>query len=195
MIKLHFKSYAEIDAKRLEGQIRRATATPMRKAAFQLMKRQKKRLHKRRISKKGARPKPSAPGSSPHTIQEPGKKQYRLALIGYEQVDASTYMVGVRVLTPKKSTANVPKTHETGGIIQKPETTRWFSKGGKARSQKQSQAFRAKLKNADNDLAWKLRNNFSTIAQRGRYPARPFLVPAMVELQQDIPGLFRGFFR
>lgn len=115
-------------------------------------------------------------------------------MIGYEQIDSGTYMVGVRALTPKKSTQNVPLTHEKGGTLMR-VSTRWETKGGTAKSDAQRKAFRAKLKNADQNLEWTLRNNFSTKAQRARYPARPFLVPAMVQLQQDIPDLFRGFFK
>lgn len=194
MIKLHFKSFADFDAAKLERRIRASCAPPMRKAAYQLMKKQKKRLAKRSVTKKGNWPKPAPAGQSPHTIRVPNKTQYRLALIGYEQVDAGTYMVGVRALTPRKSTQNVPLTHEKGGTLMR-VSTRWESKGGKAKSKAQREAFRAKLKNADQNLAWRLRNNFSTKAQRARYPARPFLVPAMAELQQDIPALFRGFFK
>ena len=194
MIKLQMKSFADFDAAKLERRIRASCAPPMRKAAYQLMKKQKKRLAKRSVTKKGNWPKPAPAGQSPHTIRVPNKTQYRLALIGYEQVDSGTYMVGVRALTPKKSTQNVPLTHEKGGTLMR-VSTRWESKGGKAKSEAQRKAFRAKLKNADQNLEWTLRNNFSTKAQRAKYPARPFLVPAMVELQQDIPALFKGFFK
>lgn len=194
MIKLQMKSFADFDAAKLERRIQASCAPPMRRAAYQLMKKQKRRLKKRSVSRKGRWPKPSPAGQSPHTLKVQGKTNYRLALIGYEQVDSSTYMVGVRALTPKKSTQNVPLTHEKGGTLMR-VSTRWESKGGKAKSDAQRKAFRAKLKNADQNLEWTLRNNFSTKAQRARYPARPFLVPAMVELQQDIPDLFRGFFK
>ena len=194
MIKLHFRSIVELDAARLERRIQTSCAPPMRRAAYQLMKRQKRRLKKRSVSKKGKWPKAAPAGQSPHTIRVPNKTQYRLAIIGYEQVDKGTFMVGVRALTPKKSTQNVPLTHEKGGTLMR-VTTRWETKGGKAKSEAQRKAFREKLKNADKNLEWTLRNNFSTKAQRARYPARPFLVPAMTELQQDIPDLFRGFFK
>ena len=195
MIKLQMKSFADFDAAKLERRIRASCAPPMRRAAYQLMKKQKRRLKKRSVSKKGRWPKPSPAGQSPHTLKVHGKINYRLALIGYEKVDASTYMVGVRALTPKKTPINVPRLHETGGWIQKPVTTRWVSKGGKAKSRAQSIAFRAKLRNADSNLEWTLRNNFVTSSQRAKYAARPYLIPAMMELQQDIPKLFKGFFK
>lgn len=156
-------------------------------------------LRSKSLTKKGVKPKPSAPGKPPHSIRyESDFKSDRIKKnIIFEKEAYFKYVVGPRLLGASRS-KTVPQIHEFGGRWQTTvfrRTTemrlRRHRKGMGKATPAQAAAYRAKLQNGE--LTRREEGDWVFEDRLVFYPARPFMEPAGKKTMARMPEFFKNF--
>lgn len=185
---------------RLEKQLMERVQTPLtgmgaytRKVAMRSLRPRKGR------NAKGKRPKPSAPGTPPHSLSNPQtSKSHRIKKnIGFEKAGISKIIIGPRILTPRKTSAITPALHEHGGrtvvLVRTYRTSRKrrHVRGMGTATPAQAAAYRAKL--LDGSIERSEANGFVEERRTITYPARPYMKPAVSTTFAHLPEFFGKF--
>lgn len=173
-------------------------------AANRVRSRMMNSIKKRSYSKRGRKPKPSAPGTPPHSIAQEGgttdkkgrpAKFYRHRQIRYDKIGPLKYSVGVApFLGGGNKIMEVPKLHETGGGITRTRNAYHGNPYGSRQkaTAKQKAAYRRKMRRAfdENDVYTLRRLGIWKDTKTYNYPRRPYLEPAARKAAQELPQLF-----
>lgn len=168
---------------------RRTLQTTMSKLAWRSMRRTRDSLKRRKVTKGKMPPKPSAPGTPPHTLEYTDSKRrsaFPLRSLRFQQMSEFTWRVGVAPFSPMAKTETsrkIPRLHETGGVNHK--KNKWKYKGNpygsrEPRSRAAKEAYKRKLKimfREDNNRLNNKLGFWNRITRVYTYPPRPYLVP------------------